>query len=308
MQKCTKCGMPDTRPGSKFRFGICGACWHYEGRQYQDWGAKREELREMVSGKRILVAISGGKDSHWIIKQLLMFPVLGIDTITVHDCFTASQAGLHNLANLKAWIPTTHQHWDWYPDRQKFIEHTRRDFEATGEPLKWIEKMIYKIPMDYAIAHDYSYVVFGEDSSREYGGKNTVEDIDVLYMSHYFPWDDIEHVETATEMGFQGLMYFDDWKRQHHLDDYSQIDSIGYPVHLWLKYPKFGFQRVTDIATRRVRAGHWMWKQAQKVIEEHDEYIDPQALVDFCNTLGYTQDEFWKIVMNADWNKYYKQE
>jgi hypothetical protein len=153
----------------------------------------------------------------------------------------------------------------------------------------------------------YDYVIFGEDSSIEYGGSNTIPEADVLYMSHYFPWDDLEHYEVARECGFKDLTDFSDWPRHHWPDDFSQIDSIGYPVHLWLKYPKFGFQRVTDVATRRVRAGHWEKDKAEREITIMDNMLDPMALHDFCDKLGYTEDEFWRIVLDAEWNQYYKE-
>jgi hypothetical protein len=30
-------------------------------------------------------------------------------------------------------------------------------------------------------------------------------------------------------------------------EDYDQVNSIAYLEHPWLKYPKFGFARATDI-------------------------------------------------------------
>ena len=305
MERCTKCGMPDTRPGSKFTDGVCQACINYEKRKDIDWGERQLQLYEKLEGKRVLVAVSGGKDSHWIIDKMSDYNVLGADTICVHDCFTPSQAGDHNLNNLRRWRCDCRIHIDWQPDRDKFIKHTRSDFEKYGEPLRWIEKMIYKIPMDYKVALNYTYVIFGEDSSIEYGGDNTIPEADVLYMSHYYPWDDIEHLITAKKMGFHSLNEYYDWPREHWPDAYSQIDSIAYPVHLWLKYPKFGFQRVQDVASRRVRAGHWTKEKADTMVAEHDRHIDPDALRDFCKCLDYEVEEFWNIVMKADWNKYY---
>ena len=155
-------------------------------------------------------------------------------------------------------------------------------------------------------AMNYSYVIFGEDSSIEYGGENTIPDADVLYMSHYYPWDDIEHLITAKKMGFHSLDEYYDWPREHWPDAYSQIDSKAYPIHLFLKFPKFGFQRVQDVASRRVRAGIWTKEKANAMVEEHDMWPDPQAVYDFCSCLGYTQPEFWSIIKNATWNVYIK--
>ena len=305
MQKCKVCGMPDTRPNSVFSFGICQACINYEQRKGIRWDEKRTELKHKIQGANCLVAVSGGKDSHWICKTITDLGVNNFATICVHDWFTPSLAGTHNLKNLIKLFNM--QHIDWQPPYETFINNTRRDFETSGEPLAWIETMIYQVPLDYKKAFDFDYVIFGENSAVEYGGRNTLPGIDVLYISDYIPWDDIEHYEVAKSMGFKDLTYFNDWDRKHHPEPFSQIDSIGYPVHLFLKYPKFGFQRVTDIATRRVRAGHWTKEEAEKEIKEHDHLIDQTSLNDFCNTLGYGLDDFWAILRHAKWNIFYKE-
>jgi hypothetical protein len=46
---------------------------------------------------------------------------------------------------------------------------------------------------------------------------------------------------------------------------------------------------------------------AEKEIEEKDKYCDSMAITDFCNALGYTEDEFWQIILDAEWNQYYKE-
>ena len=39
MKYCTKCVMPDTRPGITFNSeGVCSGCQSYEKRKNMDWG------------------------------------------------------------------------------------------------------------------------------------------------------------------------------------------------------------------------------------------------------------------------------
>ena len=38
-------------------------------------------------------------------------------------------------------------------------------------------------------------------------------------------------------------------------------------VHLWLKYPKFGFQRTSDIVSRRIREGHLDLNEGKKLMQ-----------------------------------------
>ena len=71
---------------------------------------------------------------------------------------------------------------------------------------------------------------------------------------------------------------------------------------LWMKYPKFGFQRTSDIVSRRVREGHLTLDEAKQLINEKDEKLDQIAMIDFISFLGYSQKEFWDIVDKL-WNK-----
>ena len=84
----------------------------------------------------------------------------------------------------------------------------------------------------------------------------------------------------------------------------SFVDSYGYLAHLWMRYPRLGFQRVTDIATRRVREGKITREEALDVIEQRDHILDDKALSNFLYVLGYSEDQFWDVVNNASWNKY----
>lgn len=104
-------------------------------------------------------------------------------------------------------------------------------------------------------------------------------------------------------MGFKTLE--GEWDREGCCEDYEQIDSYGYVAHLWFRYPRLGFQRVTDIATRRVREGTWSLRSAEDIIKDRDSDLDSKAVVDFKKVLGYTNEDFWEIVNHASWNKHY---
>ncbi|KKL12061.1 hypothetical protein LCGC14_2539510, partial [marine sediment metagenome] len=51
------------------------------------------------------------------------------------------------------------------------------------------------------------------------------------------------------------------------------MDSLAYIVHLWMKYPKFGFSRATDIASRWVRKGMITREEGLKMVEETDHKL-----------------------------------
>ena len=53
MKYCTKCTMPDTRPGITFdEQGVCSACRHYEQRKNVDWDKRWKEFEAMCDKYR----------------------------------------------------------------------------------------------------------------------------------------------------------------------------------------------------------------------------------------------------------------
>jgi len=76
---------------------------------------------------------------------------------------------------------------------------------------------------------------------------------------------------------------------------------LAYIVHLWMKYPKFGFSRATDIASRWVRKGKITRDEAVNWVMHHDHLLDHRAMEDFCSFMGYRPRQFWDIVEKF-WN------
>jgi hypothetical protein len=121
-----------------------------------------------------------------------------------------------------------------------------------------------------------------------------------IFMSYFTGWDDERNYAIAKEHGFRDL--HQEWKREGYLEDYSQIDSEGYLVHIWMKYPKFGFARVSDVASRWVRKGMITRDDALQLVKDNDHKLDPRSLDDFVSCLGYTSEQFWDIV-EPFWNQ-----
>lgn len=286
-----------------------------------------------------VIPVSGGKDSHFLVYimkiKMGMHPLL----ITVGDPFTKTKAGLSNFRNLEDSFGCNHILFNLSTDT--FRRATRIAFEETGEALKFVEYAIYTVPTLLAQKFDIPLVVFGENSAYEYGSTDkdfylatpivksisdklekdrqwwierglTSEEVssiqldknkplpEVIYMSYFKPWSSVTNLGIAKRYGFKDLTH--EWKREGCIEDFEQIDSVGYMVHLWLKYPKFGFQRTSDIASRRLREGKISLSEAKKLIKENDPKLDQLALDDFTNLLGYTSIQFWDIVEKM-WNR-----
>jgi tRNA(Ile)-lysidine synthase TilS/MesJ len=199
MRYCKKCVMPDTRPGSIFDSdGVCQACRNYERQAKVDWKVRFEELKALCDRYRrsdgyydCVIAVSGGKDSHFLTykmkERMGMNPLL----VCVADPFTHTAAGTHNLRNM------------------------------------------------------------GESFNCDM--------------------------------------------------DYGQIDSLAYIVHLWMKYPKFGFARAPDVTARWIRKGKITRKEAQRLVMEHDHKLDQRTMNDLTAFMGYRPRQFWDIVERF-WN------
>ena len=347
IQYCNLCGMPNTRPGSIFKHGICQACINFEKRKNINWNIRYNKLTSICDKYRkntgeydCIIPVSGGKDSHRLVHEIKIKQKMNPLLITVGDHFTKTKAGAKNFKNLGKTFGCDHITFDINP--KTFIKSTRIGFEQLGEPLKFIEAVIYTMPLKIAIKFKIPLVIFGENSAYEYGSTNednyhalgpimdifknididywlkngistseinsitppTEEELssvkpEVIYMSHFIPWSSMKNLEIAKYYGFMDLTH--EWIREGLIENFEQIDSVAYIVHLWMKYPKFGFQRTTDIATRRVREGILTLEEAKELIDKNDYKLDSVAMDDFINTLGYTPSEFFDIV-DKFWN------
>ena len=348
MERCERCLMPRSKPGLIWENGVCGGCLHYDKRAEIIWESRREELRKICDKYRskynydCVIPVSGGKDSHWLVRTLItecdMHPIL----VTVNDNFRHTQAGTHNLKNLINQYELNH--YAYTISDGLFRAATRWAFEREGNPLKFIEYAIYSIPYEFAKRNNIPLVFFGEDSAWEYGTstenrelannviwwlmKQLEKELDwwkageleerevygiytevdktplVFFMSYFYPWSSLEHLKVAQEIGFQDLSW--EWHREGCIEDFEQIDSYGYIAHLWMRYPRHGYQRTTDIVSRRIREGKMTKEEGQTLIDKYDHVLDPKAWDNFCDVLLYDEEDAMNIVRNADWNKYLK--
>ena len=120
--------------------------------------------------------------------------------------------------------------------------------------------------------------------------------LDPRYISYYFNWSGYEHMELAKQHGFKSLNDTNEWNREGYIDDYDQIDDFAYLVDPWLKYPKYGHARATDVSCYWIRDGLITREQGIQYVKEHDHKLDPKALNNYLEFSGYTEKEFWDII------------
>ena len=187
MRFCTRCVMPDTRPDLRFDGqGVCDACRSYEkkhGRHAQsiDWGARRREFEALIEKKRprdplkydCLIPVSGGKDSHLSLHYAK--EVYGLNPLCV--CFEPTlptEIGRQNLANVsRLGVDLIHFKRNPLVYDRLILEGFRR----VGD-MEWANHMgIWSVPVHFAIKFSIPLIFWGESPQMEYGGAETVSEI-----------------------------------------------------------------------------------------------------------------------------------
>lgn len=76
---------------------------------------------------------------------------------------------------------------------------------------------------------------------------------------------------------------------------YAQLDSDFIQVNQLFKYIKFGFGQCTDHACFDIRRGLITREQGIKLVEEYDGKCGSQYIQMFCDYIGITTGEFWRV-------------
>lgn len=182
MKYCKKCVMPDTRPGISFNAeGVCSACQAYERRASIDWKARWKEFERICDkyrgmngpGHDCAIAVSGGKDSHY--QVYLMKNVMHMNPIlfSVEDNFPMTKAGMHNLKNISEEFGCSII--SMKPDIKTQKKLMRYMFERYGKPTWYIDRLIYTYPLIMAEKFNTPLLVYGENISYEYGGRDAAD-------------------------------------------------------------------------------------------------------------------------------------
>lgn len=351
MKYCSKCLMPDTRPGIAFIEGVCAPCINYEKHKTIDWDNRKIMLEELCDkyrgcnsdGYDCAIAVSGGKDSHfqvYVMKELMgMNPVL----LTVGN-IDWTETGRKNLENISEAFCCDVISLN--PNRNVSRIMAKKAFIELGSPTWYADALIYSFPYRMSMQLGLKLLVYGENVNYTYGGQYNEETqsamlqplndvvkpvwdiwlgdgqlaekdlesakqpsieeckrfgLEPIYLSYFVPWDSHHNYEVATRWGFKQLSH--EYVREGTLEQYNQIDSIGYLLNQFLKYPKFGHASATEMASRWIRAGLKTREEMILLVKQCDRNLDQGITENFCGFTHMMPREFWK---NMD--KWYNQE
>lgn len=342
---CVKCVMPSTRPGIKFdEVGVCSACQSYANRKKVDYDARWKEFEALCeryrgmngpNGYDCMIAVSGGKDSHF--QTYIMKEVMGMNPllVSVEDNFKMTEAGIHNLKNISDAFGCDVISMKPNLRAQKAI--LKYTFEKYGKPTYFIDRYIYTYPLHMAAKFNTPLLVYGENVSYEYGGSKanetysakdqifngvgygipteelliggvTMKDLNFFEPPSADIIDNLDPIYLSYFLEWNSFRNYEvakkygfhdlthEWIRTHHVEQMDQIDSPAYLVHSWMKYPKFGHASATDYAARMVRYGMITREKAFELVEKHDHNLDPRCVREFCAFAGYSEQEFWNVI------------
>lgn len=117
-----------------------------------------------------------------------------------------------------------------------------------------------------------------------------------IYLSYFIPWSGYQNMEFARTRGFKTLDDTAEWRREGYIEQYDQIDTVGYLTHTWFKFPKYGHQRVTEVASLWIREGRISREEAVRLVNQEDWKLDKKMLKDFLNFINYQEEKFWQVV------------
>lgn len=282
-----------------------------------------------------MIAVSGGKDSHYqvyVMKELMgMNPLL----VSVEDNFPMTNAGVHNIKNIsEAFGCDIISMKPNIKAQKKIMRYTFEKYgKPTYFTDRYIYTYPLHMAIKFntpllVYGENISYEYGGSDAKETYSAREQIyngvghgipteellkdgvtlkdlnffeppadedlQTLDPIYLSYFLKWNSNDNYLFAKSRGFHDLTH--EWNRTHHIEQFDQVDSRAYLIHPWLKYPKFGHASATDYAARFVRYGMLTRDEAFKLVKKHDHNLDPLAVRDFCEFVGYKERNFWEII------------
>jgi N-acetyl sugar amidotransferase len=282
------------------------------------------------------ISVSGGKDSHfqvWYMKEVMgMNPVLlsvgnidwtetgrknlanlsdtfNCDIISIMPNYRVTRI-LAKKALIEIGSPT------WYADALIYAYPYRMAIQLGLHLLVYGENVNYTYGGKYNIEtpsaklqplNDVVRPIWGQwlqdglvtEKDLESAKQPTLEECDKsglepIYLSYFVPWDSHRNYEQAKRWGFRHLGH--EYVREGTIEQYNQIDSIGYLLNQYLKYPKFAHASATEMASRWIRSGHVTREEMIPYVKKHDKILD-QGIVDaFLDFTDMRSPEFWSIM------------
>lgn len=232
VQTCTRCLYRNDHPlGLEIdEHGVCSGCRIHEEKDQLDWGARWQELVELVKPYRsrdtrnydCIVPVTGAGDSHFIVhtvvNKLKLKPLL-----VTHNRYYNTPLGIRNLANLRRKFNADILIQNINPiSVKKIIRTTLRRLASFHWPTIAGQTVF---PVQTAITHKIPLIVWGAHQGLEQVGM--FSHLHNVEMTRRYRKDhDLMGLEADDLLSiFDNLREEDIW--QYRYPDWNQLSSIG---------------------------------------------------------------------------------
>lgn len=173
LKYCRSCVLPDSRPNLIIgEDGECNACKSHRTKPDIDWTRRERLFRELIGHAKAkgrpydcLIPVSGGKDSTWQTLKCLEYGLVPLTFSYAPPLRTdLGRRNLDNLINLGV------DHVDYRINPAVEKEFLRRGLERYGNIGTPMHTAIFSIARILAHRFEIPLIIWGEDSSAEYGG------------------------------------------------------------------------------------------------------------------------------------------
>ena len=277
-----------------------------------------------------LIPVSGGKDSTWQTYNCLK---LGLKPLTFTwknpSMTTVGYKNLDNLINLGV----DHIQWTVNPIvESKFMLKTFKKIGSTAIPMHFA---IHNIARNIAEKFNIPLIVWGENSALEYGensksdlssimsnnwrknygvnnnttifnwvGEGLTEDdlrsyifdfkkeskVLEIFLGNFIKWDPFKVYSFSKKIGFKK-----NERARTGIYKFADIDDDFISIHHWMKWYKFGFNRLFDNLSIEIRNKRITREKAILIIKKNRKFTPTEDIKKFCKFSDITIEKFFKI-------------
>ena len=316
MVLCKRCLFPDTKPDLKFTDGVCSACLYHETKKNIDWNLRKKELQDLFNNHvgnywDCVIPVSGGKDSHFItyyITQILRKKPLLVSFIPSDQ----TPLGRKNIENIKHSFDV--DCIEFYAKPSEYHDLQVKGLFELGDHAYPEHLGIFSIPILMADKLGINLIVWGENTSKEYGGTEKKDDqfteglfkdelslpdspvygyqkpntVKSIYLGDYIEWDAKTQVELMKEYGFTTYGGPMEWA----FEDYENLDTKYVALHDYFKWLKYGYGRATDQASIAIHHGRMTREEGEKLVAQYDGKLPTKYLNEFLGEFNLSMEDF----------------
>jgi N-acetyl sugar amidotransferase len=118
-------------------------------------------------------------------------------------------------------------------------------------------------------------------------------DMWTVFLGYYFEWDPEMSATVAKAHGFEA----DDAGPRTGYYDYADIDDDFISIHHWMKWYKFGFDRLFDNLSLEIRNNRLTRDEAIEIVCQSGDNVPTEDIAKLCSFTGISTERFFQIAV-----------